>query len=47
MNDSSQKINSDNNPPPVMKTWKRLYSFVFINLVLLVLIFYLFTKAFE
>ena len=33
--------------PPIMKSWKRLYSLVFISLIVLIVLFYLFTKAFE
>lgn len=33
--------------PPILKTWKRLYSVVLGELALLVLLFYLLTKAFE
>lgn len=34
-------------PPPIGKTWRRLYAAVLINLAVLILIFYAFTKAFE
>lgn len=34
-------------PPPVFKTWNRLYAFVLGFFVFLVLLFYLFTKWFE
>lgn len=34
-------------PPPIGKTWNRLYAAVLITLALLVAIFYAFTKAFE
>ena len=34
-------------PPPVLKSWKNLYWLVFGNLVLLIVIFYIFTKVFE
>jgi len=33
--------------PPFLSSWKRLYSIVFLNLVILVLLFYLFTKIFS
>ncbi|MEJ2543837.1 MAG: hypothetical protein P8Y99_07195 [Calditrichaceae bacterium] len=39
--------NSKEDKPPILKTWKRLYSLVFLNLVVLIILFYLFTKAFE
>jgi hypothetical protein len=34
-------------PPPIGKSWGRLYAAVLINLALLILIFYTFTKVFE
>jgi len=34
-------------PPPIGRTWKRLYAAVLINLVVMIAIFYAFTKAFE
>ena len=33
--------------PPIFKTWKRFYWVVFSNLVLLIILFYTFTKVFE
>lgn len=37
----------DPEPPPIGKTWGRLYAVVLLNLAVLILIFYAFTKAFE
>jgi hypothetical protein len=34
-------------PPPIGKTWRRLYTIVLLNLAVLIAIFYAFTKAFE
>jgi hypothetical protein len=34
-------------PPPIGKTWRRLYAAVLINLAVLILIFYAFTKAYQ
>lgn len=34
-------------PPSIFKSWRRLYSLVLGELVLLILLFYLFTKVFE
>ncbi len=34
---------TDELPPPFMKSWKRLYGTVLINLVILIVIFYLMT----
>ena len=33
--------------PPVFKTWKRFYWVVFLNLVFLIILFFVFTRAFE
>ena len=33
--------------PPIFKSWNRLYAFVLSTLVALVILFYIFTKAFE
>lgn len=33
--------------PPILKTWKNVYAFVVIVLVLLIVFFYLLTKHFE
>ena len=34
-------------PPPVGRSWRVLYAIVIGNLVLLILLFYAFTKAFS
>jgi hypothetical protein len=34
-------------PPPVGGTWKTLYAVVLLNLAVLVVVFYLFTRAFR
>ena len=34
-------------PPPIGKTWRRLYAAVLLFLAAQVLLFYVFTKAFE
>lgn len=33
--------------PPILSSWKRLYTLVLLNLALLIMLFYLFTKAFD
>ena len=33
--------------PPVLSTWNQLYLIVFVNTVILILLFYLFTKMFS
>jgi hypothetical protein len=37
----------DQEKPPILSSWKRLYTVVLLNLALLILLFYLFTKAFD
>jgi hypothetical protein len=32
--------------PPILSSWKQVYAVVFLNLVLLVILFYLFAKFF-
>lgn len=34
-------------PPPIGRTWIRLYTFVLVFLLIQIAIFYAFTKAFE
>ncbi|MBT8378107.1 MAG: hypothetical protein KJN64_02630 [Ignavibacteria bacterium] len=34
-------------PPPILGSWKKLYTLVILNLVALISLFYIFTKAFE
>lgn len=33
--------------PPVLSSWKKLYAVVIGNLIVLVILFYLFTKSFN
>jgi hypothetical protein len=33
-------------PPPVLKTWNRIYALVLLNLLLCILLFRLFAKVF-
>lgn len=39
--------NIDIDPPPIFKSWKRFYWTVAGNLVLLLILFYIFTRMFE
>ncbi len=39
------KIPADD-PPPILRTWPRLYAAVLIYLALLISVFYAFTRAF-
>lgn len=38
---------TEEDPPPILRTWKRLYAAVLINLAVLIALFYWFTRAFE
>jgi hypothetical protein len=38
---------SGEEPPPILGSWARLYVLEFLNLALLVVLFYLLTKSFE
>ncbi len=40
-------MEASESPPPVLGSWQRLYMFVIAELAILILLFYLFTKAFE
>jgi hypothetical protein len=33
--------------PPILSSWKQIYSIVLINLIVLILLFYIFTKSFS
>ena len=39
--------NWDNDQPPFLGTWKRLYTAVIILLFALIVLFYLFTRAYQ
>jgi len=38
---------TDEGKPPLVSSWSRLYALVLVNLVVLIAVFYAFTKAFE
>ncbi len=42
-----EKKEKDQEKPPILSSWNRLYTVVLLNLALLILLFYLFTKAFD
>jgi hypothetical protein len=45
-----QQIKNENmieEKPPILKSWNQLYTIVFLNLVILVVLFYLFTEYFS
>ncbi|MDZ7624791.1 MAG: hypothetical protein U5J96_10160 [Ignavibacteriaceae bacterium] len=46
-NDNDLNKNAEDSPPPILGSWNKIYGFVFFNLIVLILLFYLFTKAFE
>ena len=39
--------NPEKDLPPFFKSWNQLYMFVVVWLVLLIILFYIFTKVFE
>ena len=45
--DSNKIIENEDSPPPFFRNWHNAYGLVFLNLVVLIILFYLFTKAFE
>jgi hypothetical protein len=44
---NSEKKNKDQEKPPILSSWNRLYTVVLLNLAFLIILFYLFAKAFE
>jgi hypothetical protein len=46
-NQNSEKAEKDQEKPPVFSSWSRWYAVVLLNLAVLIVLFYLFTKAFE
>lgn len=47
MNKNDDLINTEDSLPPVFNSWNKFYTFVFVSLVFMIILFYLFTKAFE
>jgi hypothetical protein len=41
------KAETEEEKPPILKTWNNIYTLVFLNLVILIIFFYIFTKVFE
>jgi hypothetical protein len=46
-NDRIENKEMNQEKPPFLSSWKRLYAVVLLNLALLIVLFYLFTKAFD
>ena len=46
MTPNDTKHDTREEPPPILSTWKRLYGFVLLNLVILIVLFYAFTRYF-
>lgn len=46
-NDRIENKELDQEKPPLFSSWKRLYAVVLLHLALLIVLFYLFTKAFD
>ena len=47
MTDEPRKHSLPEDPPPVGGSWAKLYALVLLNLAVLVVLFYLFTRAFR
>lgn len=45
MQSENEKLAEDKSP--IFSSWKKLYSIVLINLVVLIILFYIFTKVFS
>lgn len=45
--DSDNKDDTMEEPPPFFSSWNKLYSLVFLNLIVLIVLFYVFTKIFD
>jgi len=44
---NSEQTEKDQEKPPVFRSWNRWYAVVLLNLAVLIILFYLLTKAFE
>ena len=44
-NKNNEEIVEEN--PPILSSWKQLYTIVFLNLVVLIVLFYVFTEVFS
>ena len=45
--DSDNKDDTMEEAPPFFSSWNKLYSLVFLNLIVLIVLFYVFTKIFD
>ena len=46
-NQKNKQTDAAQEQPPIFSSWNRLYSIVLLNLAFLIIIFYIFTKAFQ
>jgi hypothetical protein len=46
-NDQSLHNDTEEEKPPILSSWRRLYSLVLLNLIALIVIFYIFTQIFQ
>lgn len=44
---SKSRKQDDEERPPILSSWRQLYLLVFLNLVVLIILFYAFTKLFS
>ena len=42
-----KNVKSEEEPPPIMKSWNRLYLFLLVQTAALIAVFYLFTRFFR
>ena len=47
MTEDHEMKGDDEGKPPLVSSWRNLYTIVLVNLVVLIALFYAFTKAFE
>ncbi|MDP4174107.1 MAG: hypothetical protein Q8933_09080 [Bacteroidota bacterium] len=45
--ESKTRSQDDEERPPILSSWRQLYLLVFLNLVVLIILFYTFTKLFS
>lgn len=47
MTEENSKLKNTDEAPPIFKSWNRFYAAVLINLAILIILFYTFTRIFE
>ena len=44
---NNKNVTNEEEPPPIMKSWNKLYLFLVVQTAALILVFYLFTRFFR